>query len=226
MTEYKRFGLYVVPEGPLFAAGSAWLGWNSATGREEPQQVVPGLVAQADALTRTPRKYGFHGTLKPPFRLADGMYQAALGAAARAFCATRRPVVIPALTLRRLGGFVAITPEHPSEQLNDLACATVATLDPFRAAPSDAELSRRRKSGLSTRQDALLRTWGYPYVMEEFRFHMTLTGRCDNPDTVRDALEAHFAPVLPAPFVIDSLCLMGEAQDGLFHLIHRYRFSQ
>ena len=35
------------------------------------------------------------------------------------------------------------------------------------------------KSGLTDRQEALLTQWGYPYVMEEFRFHITLTGALD-----------------------------------------------
>src|SRR5438445_432365 len=31
-------------------------------------------------------------------------------------------------------------------------------------------------TGLSARQAELLARWGYPYVHDEFRFHMTLTG--------------------------------------------------
>jgi hypothetical protein len=91
----------------------------------------------------------------------------------------RAPVTIPSLEVRRLGGFIAVVPTEPSAALADLAAATVAALDPFRAPPSEAELARRRKARLSDRQEALLMKWGYPYVMEEFRFHLTLTGRLD-----------------------------------------------
>ncbi|MDG4650147.1 DUF1045 domain-containing protein [Roseibacterium sp. SDUM158017] len=225
--EYRRYGIYVVPEGGFYRAGAAWLGWDSLRGEAAGQPAVDGLPGDPADLTATPRKYGFHGTIKPPFRLAAGTDAAALDAAARAFCATRAPVEIPALEVRRLGGFVAVVPVEPSAALADLAAATVEALDPFRARPDAAELARRRKPGLTQRQDALLQSWGYPYVMEEFRFHLTLTGKLhrDDADRARDALAAHFAPLLPAPFRIGSLCLMGEDPEGRFHLAHRYTLS-
>jgi hypothetical protein len=45
------------------------------------------------------------------------------------------------------------------------------------------------------RQRNYLDRWGYPYVMEEFRFHMTLTGRLDSTCRwgVVDMLRARFA---------------------------------
>lgn len=225
MDSFARYGLYVVPDGALFDVASSWLGWDSAAGRPVAHPVVTGLPAPVEVLTRTPRKYGFHGTIKPPFRLADGMGFAGFDAAARAFCATRQPVVIPALEVRRLGRFIAITPTAPSVALSDLAATAVAALDAFRAPPAEVELARRRAAGLTDAQEALLRAWGYPYVMDEFRFHMTLTGRTEAPDIVRACLSDHFAPVLPKPFVVDSLAVMGEDADGMFHLVNRYTLS-
>ncbi|MBF9059866.1 DUF1045 domain-containing protein [Rhodobacterales bacterium HKCCSP123] len=227
MDGFKRFGIYVVPEGAFYRAGADWLGWDSVAGRAVPQPALSGLPVEVAAITATPRKYGFHGTVKPPFRLAEGTEATGLDAAARAFCATRAPVTIPGLEVRRLGGFIAIVPGEPSAALADLAAATVGALDAFRAPPSGTELARRRKAGLSDRQEALLARWGYPYVMEEFRFHLTLTGRLPRTGSgaTRDILAAHLAAVLPAPFVIDSLCLMGEDAEGMFHLVHRYTLS-
>lgn len=227
MAGFRRFGMYVVPEGGFYEAGAAWLGWDSRRGLEARQPEVAGLPAEPRSLTATPRKYGFHGTVKPPFRLAEGTDVDALDAAARAFCDERAPVAVPALAVRRLGGFVAIVPVEPCPGLSELAGATVAALDPFRAPPTEDELARRRKSGLSARQDALLLQWGYPYVMEEFRFHLTLTGKLDRDaaEQAREALTRHFAPILPKPFLIDSLCLMGEDDAGMFHLLQRYTLS-
>lgn len=225
MRKFKRYGLYVVPNGALFAAGSAWLGWDSEAGVAVAHPEVKGLPEAVDDLTATPRKYGLHGTMKPPFILADGMDFDGLDRAAKAFCEARAPVVIPSLEVRRLGGFVAIIPSEPSAALAELAGAAVAALDTFRAPPSEAELARRRKAGLSEPQEAMLQRWGYPYVMEEFRFHLTLTGRTPNADTVCAALKAHFEPVLPTPFGVESLALMGEDAEGVFHLIHRYALS-
>jgi putative phosphonate metabolism protein len=227
MDGFKRYGLYVVPDGALYRAGADWLGWDSVAGSPATQPDLPGLPADPAALTATPRKYGFHGTIKPPFRLAAGHDAATLDAAGRAFCATRAPVTIPRLELRRLGGFIALVPAEPCAALADLAGASVAALDAFRAPPDATELARRRKTRLTERQEALLTRWGYPYVMDEFRFHMTLTGRLpdDQADRASTALAAHFAPLLAPLFVIDSLCLMGEDADGLFHLVHRYALS-
>lgn len=219
---YRRYGFYVVPEGALFDAGSAWLGWNSATGMTVTQPDLPDLPVSAEMLTATPRKYGFHGTIKPPFVLSDGAQADDLNACARAFCAASAPVTLSALEVRRLGGFIAMVPSAPSSELATLAGAAVAALDDFRAPPTPDELARRRKIGLSNQQEEMLQRWGYPFVRDCFRFHMTLTGRTPKANAVCTALGRHFAPLLSKPFTIASLALMGEAADGAFHVIDRY----
>jgi putative phosphonate metabolism protein len=226
MTAYRRYGIYAVPHGAFYARGAAWLGWDSVAGCTVAPPTVEGLPRPVAEMTATPRKYGFHGTVKPPFRLADGMTETALRDAAAALYAGLAPVEIPALTLRRLGGFVAVVPASPVPALAHLAADTVKGLDRFRAAPSQAELDRRRKSGLSARQEANLVQWGYPYVMEEFRFHMTLTGRLGNDaDRVAERLRNLFTPVLPRPYRIDDLALVGEDAQGRFRVIQRYDLS-
>jgi putative phosphonate metabolism protein len=227
MDGFERYAVFAVPRGAFYRAGADWLGWDSETGRTVAQPDLSDLPASPQALTATPRRYGFHGTIKPPFRLAEGRDATALATATRAFCATQPRVSIPALAVRRLGRFIALVPTTPCAGLDALAGATVAALDAFRAPATEAELARRRTSGLTPRQEMLLTRWGYPFVMEDFRFHMTLTGKVptDTGDAVRDALAAHFAPHLPAPLVVDSLCLMGEDPRGLFHLLHRYALT-
>jgi putative phosphonate metabolism protein len=227
MDGFERYAVFAVPRGAFYRAGADWLGWDSETGRAVPQPDLSNLPASAEALTATPRRYGFHGTIKPPFRLAEGRDATALATATRAFCATQPPVSVPALAVRRMGRFIALVPAAPCAGIADLAGAAVAALDAFRAPPTEGELARRRTSGLTPRQEVLLTCWGYPFVMEEFRFHITLTGKVppDTAEVVRDALAAHFAPHLAAPLVVDSLCLMGEDAGGLFHLLHRYALA-
>ena len=95
-------------------------------------------------------------------------------------------------------------------------------LDDFRAPPSEPELARRRKANLSATQEALLTQWGYPYVMEEFRFHITLSGRLGrDAEATMAALAPHITPLLPRPFVVDSLTLVGADNEGMFHEIQR-----
>jgi putative phosphonate metabolism protein len=227
MDRFKRFAIFAVPDGAFLDAGAQWLGWDSVAGVERAHPQVAGLPTPTEALTRTPRRYGFHGTIKPPFRLSPGRTAEDLSQALQALCAGIPPVVVPALDVRRKGGFVAIVPPAPVEGLTDLAARTVRDLDPFRAPAPEAELARRRKHGLTVRQEEMLVRWGYPFVMEEFRFHMTLTGRMDHDDAehVAATLAMYFAPVLPKPYILRSLCLMGEDDAGRFHLIERHNLS-
>ena len=227
MSKFARYSIYVVPRGDLFATGSAWLGWDSALGRAVPQPDLPDLPVALATLTARPRKYGLHATMKPPFRLAEGRTEPALRDAVRAYCATRPAVTIPALALRRIGRFLALVPFEPVEELAGLAAETVRTFEPFRAPLTPQELEKRRGSRLSARHEQLLNEFGYPHVMEQFRFHITLTGPLDQPaqDTVEGILAAHFARHTGRPLVVSDLALMGEDRDGMFHLLHRYALA-
>ncbi|MAM63157.1 DUF1045 domain-containing protein [Maritimibacter sp. UBA3975] len=226
MTEFRRFAVYAAPRpGPLADFAARWLGWDPAAGEVRTHPEVPGLQLPVASLTAAPRKYGFHGTLKPPFRLATS--RAALEAYLGAFAADHAPVVLDGLRLARIGRFLALVPDGETTALSDLASGVVEALDHHRAAPGADELTRRRAGGLSARQEALLTTFGYPYVMEEFRFHFTLTGPLDPEDltAVKSALEPVLAPLLPRPFVLRDLCLFGEDAAGMFHLLHRYALT-
>jgi putative phosphonate metabolism protein len=220
MPDYSRYGVYYLPEpGPLSDFGAAWLGWDVQSGKDVTTLPVPGLTE----VTATPRKYGFHATLKPPFRLAPGQSPEALRQAIATLATTRPAAECNALEPARLGHFLALRPVGAEDDINALAAACVTELDPFRAPPSDAELARRRKSGLSKRQEALLLEWGYPHVLDQFRFHMTLTGRLDEGQLSKahNAARTHL-PRLPAPYALTSISLVGERPDGYFELIERF----
>jgi putative phosphonate metabolism protein len=215
--QFKRYGVYFTPRPGIFAqAGASWLGWDIARGLT--------LPSPEPELTARPRKYGFHATMKPPFSLAKGETRDALQAAVEALCTGMAPVVLQRLEINRIGSFMAFTAQGETEPLGALASRCVRELDAFRAPPSEAELERRRQASLTPEQEANLRRWGYPHVMESFRFHMTLTGPVPRGDRERilPALSRHFANTLVEPFVIDSLTLVGEAQDGFFHEIERF----
>lgn len=225
MDMMKRYAVYYAPPQGTFASrASAWLGWDAATGQP---LTPPELGLPAAEITRDPRKYGFHGTLKPPFRLAEDRDAEGLHRAMTDLAGRLAPVTLPGLRLASLGGFLALVPKGDTAPLQALAATVVAALDGFRAPLTEAEIARRRPEHLTPRQRELLRLWGYPYVMEEFRFHLTLTDRLEEPLAGEAAriLDAHFAPVLPQPFKVSELCLFGEAEDGRFHLLHRYTLS-
>ncbi len=219
-----RHAVFAAPRpGPLADFAAAWLGWDAEAGRAVPHPEVAALPRPVAELTATPRRYGFHGTLKPPFRLASGMDERRLAAAIAGLAARLAPVTLDALVPGRIGGFVALVPRGPVAAVASLAAATVEALDAFRAPPDAAETRRREAAGLSPRQTALLRRWGYPYVMEEFGFHMTLTGSFpDDADAVVAALAPAIGPVVPRPFRIADLVHFGEGRDGRFRVLGRH----
>ena len=171
-----RYAIYFVPaaDTDLYRFGAAVLGYDCYSG--EAQAFIDGAEREWSDFTREPRVYGFHATLKPPFHLADGYDEADLARAVSDFAANHAAVLIGDMAVRELGSFIALVPQSPRPLLNALAEACVRGLDRFRAPMSEQERSRRLTPGLSDRQIVNLARWGYPYVCEDFRFHMTLTG--------------------------------------------------
>jgi putative phosphonate metabolism protein len=228
MDEPSRYAIYYAPpEGDFADATASWLGWDAGTGRAVAHPDVPGLPGPVAALTGEPRKYGFHGTLMAPFRLDDGHDTDNLHDGIATLAARLRPVVLPGLRLAAIDGFLALIPDGETAPLDHLAAEVVRTLAPFRAALTPDDIARRRPDRLTPRQREYLARWGYPYVMEEFRFHLTLTGNIgtDAAGEVAMALAPWLAPVLPRPFRVADLCLFGEMPDGRFRILHRYPLS-
>jgi ribose 1,5-bisphosphokinase len=219
-----RYAIYFAPrpDSPWWQAGCTWLGRDPGSGEELATPAVPGIPAPAfRQLTEQARRYGFHATLKAPFRLADGFNEEHLLGMAAAFAELQHPVALHDLQIRSMAGFLALRPAGPIEEIGALAMRCVSYFDNLRAASTAAELVKRRNAGLSQRQESLLQRWGYPYTEEEFRFHMTLTDSLQavDDDTVhalRKAAEECFAPALLAGApVIDALTIFREERPGM-----------
>lgn len=172
-----RYAIYYVPAATsaLYRFGAAGLGYDAYTGSTV--SYLEGTDAAVwSSLIREPRVYGFHATMKPPMRLKDGIAEGDLTRAFFAFAREQVPVDAGKLVVRELGSFIALVPAEPCAPLNRLADACVRRFDSCRAMMTEQELSRRLTPGLSERQIEHLYRWGYPYVFDDFRFHMTLTG--------------------------------------------------
>ena len=167
-----------LPHDPLTGLSSAWLGRDPVTGAALAQPAMDGIAE----ITAEPRSYGFHATLKPPMRLADGTNWGGFVAAVRAMGADIAPFALPALAVADLHGFLALRETEACAPLQALADACVERVDSFRMPPSEDELARRRRSRLSAEQDAMLVRWGYPYVFGTWFFHMTLTRRLSDAE--------------------------------------------
>lgn len=191
MAAAPRFAIYFVPapDTALYRFGAAVLGYDCYKGEAVEHLRDVGLTQpEWAARTAEPRTYGFHATLKAPFRLRREFAPDDLLADLRTLAASIPTIPTLEPTVGLIGGFVAIVPRTPSPALERLAADCVTAFDRFRLPMTPEERSRRAASGLSQRQTAYLERWGYPHVFEEFRFHMTLTGRIE-PDR-RQAIHA------------------------------------
>lgn len=213
-----RYAIYYTPPetSGLAARARLWLGRNPFDGSTcaRPHPFADEVAG--------PRRYGFHATLKAPFRLADGYSEAHLIAAFMAFAARQKSVVLNALVLHRLDSFFALVPGARSADLQDLADTAVSIFEPFRASLSEAEIARRRPETLTPRQRDYLASWGYPYVLEEFRFHLTLSGPIRTPEggaALERALQRHFGPDIGQPLILDMIALFVEPAPGADFII-------
>lgn len=228
MASPPRYAIYYAPApgSDLDRFGAELLGYDAYSGEDLPfpdgvERIVPGWRD----LTRDPRKYGFHGTLKPPMALAEGSTETELRAACRTFCDTPRAIPVIAPVVDSISGFAAVLPAAPSAELEQLAADCVSQFDSFRAPLTAADRERRNPSQLTQRQRDHLDRWGYPYVMEDFRFHLTLTGRlaADRREPVVSMLRSRFAELGLTLLAIDRIALFRqEDAESRFRIVEHW----
>jgi putative phosphonate metabolism protein len=229
-----RYAVYLAPapDSALWRFGSRVLGRDAATGEAVHGFAPAGLSSEAwRALTAEPRRYGFHATLKAPFRLKHGFDREPLEEAVARIAASTDafdlgPLEVVALTFAG-GAFVALTPVRAPPALRELEARAVRDLDAFRAPPTDAELKRRKPERLTPRQRHYLNAWGYPYVLDEFRLHFTLTGAVAPLGDVLARLDESFtASVSSNEFRVDALALFVQEEGADFHVVKRFCLKQ
>ncbi|WIG51387.1 MAG: uncharacterized protein OJF48_002304 [Afipia sp.] len=216
MPQYPRYAIYFVPsaQGALYRFGADLLGYDAYTGK--PLPFADGIEAEVEGwkqLTADPRKYGFHATLKAPINLRSGKTEDELARALEEF--SRKPRVIPRITpvVRSIGSFVAIVPRDPCPDLQKLAADCVTAFDDFRAPLTPEDRERRNISALTGGQVLHLDRWGYPYVFEDFRFHMTLTGSLPSEQRAKilAALQKRFVALDFQSVSVDRLALLRQS---------------
>jgi putative phosphonate metabolism protein len=216
MANFPRYAIYYAPApgSVLDRFGATMLGYDAHQGIDLP---FPDGIAVPDwhKLTEDPRKYGFHATLKAPMTLAPGQREHELFTACAAFAARPRCIPVIKPIVDSIEGFIAIVPTVPIAALQSLAADCVRDFEPFRAPLTEQGRARRKPSRLTPRQRDYLEHWGYPYVFEEFRFHMTLTGRLDDGrrTPILDMLRRRFRDIGAMDLTIDRIALF--RQDDL-----------
>jgi 2'-5' RNA ligase len=226
-----RYAVYLAPpiESELWRFGSRMLGRDAETGASFDDFAPEGYAETWGAVVAEPRRYGFHATLKAPFRLNPAWGLRDLEARIATLARKIEPFDAGSLRVSRLPAgegraFVALTPEQPSTELARLEANVVRKLDPLRAHLTAAEVERRAPARLSPRQRYYLDAWGYPFVLDEFRPHFTLTGAVAESEAIMTKLAAEFERSVSSPTLrVDAVALF--AQDGAqadFRIVGRF----
>jgi hypothetical protein len=232
-----RYAIYYAPKASsMFGkTGRCWLGRDASNGQIIEQPTFPGVSAGLFySLTANPRRYGFHATLKAPFRLADGCTETTLLERACDFSRRQDRIQLSRLEVDMSGGFLALhsAGKAVTGSINAFAQDCVASFDDLRAPINSSDRARRARSLLTYRQDQLLERWGYPHTEEAFRFHMTLTGGLEAIDhATRESLQAGARNIFDAVFdseaiVLDAITIFREEKTGLpFKAWKRFEFA-
>ncbi len=215
-----RYAVYFAPnvEQQWWAQASHWLGRCAVSQQKNVQPMVAGVSAKRFAeLTEHPRRYGFHATMRAPFMLTSQYQPIDLIDRVNMLCLDLKPFVLPRLQVTLLDQFLALVPERNAAQVTLLEEQCVTVLNDYAEPLGPEELSRRRSAGLSAQEDALLLRWGYPYVLERFRFHCSLTGSLASASpqeisALTQAAHQHFDQLPPCLF--DSLAIFVEPTRG------------
>lgn len=178
-----RYAIYYAPEASSewWAAGSHWLGRCALTGRKLAQTAIDGVAPEHfHTYTQDPRRYGWHATLKAPFVLAPDESLSSLITALRSIASQHAGFAMPRLQVSTDGGFLALRPTVHHPRIHSTADACVTGLQALAQALTAEDLVRRRQKRLTARQEGYLQAWSYPWVLDEFQFHMSLTGTLRN----------------------------------------------
>lgn len=228
MTKTTRYAIYFspAPSAELTRFGAHLLGYDAFSGNDLPfPDGVEQSIPDWRELTQDPRKYGFHATLKAPLSLAPGKTEAELVAACEVFAASPQPIPVVKPVVNALGDFIAVVPGERSIELEGLVADCVSVFDSFRAPLTPGDRARRNPDRLTERQRDYLDRWGYPYVMEEFRFHMTLTGRlaAERREELLTMLRQRFATLNLTSLAIDRIALFRQADaNSRFTVLRHY----
>ena len=221
-----RYAIYYLPpsDSALWRFGCSVIGYDSSSGRAV-ETCIPAFDMKP--LTTEPVRYGFHATLKAPFHLRESVTEHQLISAIAAFARDQAPVEVGCLELKCIAGFLALTPKQHQSGVDEFAALCVQTFDIFQAPMSDEERRRRLKAPLSQRQQRYLDLWGYPYVLDEFRFHMTLTNRLSD-DMIEPLMQAlsHSCPQTDLAHNIEAISLCAQTEPNKrFREIARFRLG-
>ncbi len=206
---FHRYAIFFSPrpDEPLAEFGRRWFGLDTET-----RQPVEDAWPIPTGLLRTPRRYGFHATLKAPFRLRKGRAEEGLLQAVEALAGELAPRELGLLVPKELGSFITLQQSLPNPAVDELAFTCVRDLDLFRQPLTEEEQDAIFGKGISRKQKGNVYAWGYPYVGSEYIFHMTLTSILaphEIPEWKQKVLEWGME-YLAEPVTLRDLCVFAQ----------------
>ena len=205
-----RYAIYFVPtpDSDLYKFGASIIGYDCYSGSNV--TFADGIDATDWApVVRAPRKYGFHATLKAPFFLDESTNEVEFCCEVQDFAAAQPIIRIGRFVVSALGSFIALVPLVHCTSISRLAQNSVEIFDRFRAPLKENNRQSRARSELSARQVENLERWGYPYVADDFRFHMTLTDSLSRSDREKAlSFLCHKFETISGPAMIDQIVVV------------------
>ena len=227
---YKRYAIYYVPSenSELDLFGKCWLGWDPYKGVETTKSDLSKLPSfkKFSSLVLTPKQYGFHGTIKAPFKLKNEYTYNDLENKVREISKQIHSFYFDQLIIKKLGNFIGLIPTN-NLKVNAVSNKFVEELDYLRDELSESEIKKRKPHKLTSNQKQMLFKWGYPYVFDEFKFHLTLTSKLNvvEIDDVLRSLQNILKQVNLNKISFNNICIFGQKSDEKFYFVQRFNFN-
>lgn len=180
------------------------------------------------ACVAKPAHYGFHATINAPFELQPQYTRDQLTASLAEFCQKQQPIPLTNLTPRRTQRFEALAFVNQPAELVNFAADCVVEFDYFRAPLNKDDMDRRALKAQTLSQITHLQEYGYPYVFDDFNFHMTLSGTMpEDENGYLQWLTVLYGQMVPDTPALDRLCLfMQTDRTSPFHRVTEFVFGQ
>jgi len=228
-SSFARYAIYYTPQpGTALASfGRSWFGRanDGATLQAFSSTGLPGS-GFAKAPAAAGRYTGLHALFRAPFLLRDDIGLDMLKSRLVTFAAHRNAVETGPLTLARSGRYLVLRPVEPKPELDWLAAQCVNAFEDVAATGGYDDGYDNRH--LTDHQRLLLRSFGHPHVMSEYRFSIALTGPLDagHLERVSQALWPVMEEICNSGVTVDGLSLFGDAGGRTpMRMIGRYRLG-
>ena len=237
MKKYSRYAIYYAPpkESSLEEFGRYWFGWDPLNAKliNNKHRInylnrfgIKNLI-NIDKNVLIPKKYGFHGTLIPPFKLNKNYSTNTLFKKTEEIAKKFKKFKFYKFKLKKINNFYAFVQNKKNNNINKLSNRLVRELFKFRSPLTKKEIDRRNPSKLSKLQLNILYKWGYPYIMSEFNFHMTLASEVTGNKLYFELkkIEKNKEIILNEINNFDKIYIFGENQNGMFENLENFSLS-